>query len=265
MPRSSTRRGLSTFEIIALVAVTVAVTFVAATTLRDRQMARHYYFAAPALEEFEPFIAKYAGQPRHARNIEDWIIRDHFQDKREGIFLDVGSNHYRDESNTYYLETGLGWSGIAVDAIEEFRADYEAHRPRTRFVAMFASDAADSSVQFFVADNHLVSSSNPEFVQKHKAQSTARTVPTTTLNVLLDQAGVTKLDLLSMDIELAEPKALAGFDIDRFRPELVCIEGHSAVRQQILDYFTRHGYVLLGKYLRMDPANLYFAPLTAAR
>jgi hypothetical protein len=35
------------------------------------------------------------------------------------------------------------------------------------------------------------------------------------------------------------------------------------VRQQILDYFTRHGYVLIGKYLWVDRENLYFTPLPA--
>ena len=64
-----------------------------------------------------------------------------------------------------------------------------------------------------------------------------------------------------MDIELAEPKALAGFDVDRYRPALVCVEAHPDVRQEILDYFTRHGYTVVGKYLRMDPKNLYFSPL----
>lgn len=64
-----------------------------------------------------------------------------------------------------------------------------------------------------------------------------------------------------MDIELHEPQALNGFSIDRFRPRLVAIESHAAVRQQILDYFAKHGYVVIGKYLRADTENLWFAPL----
>jgi hypothetical protein len=80
----------------------------------------------------------------------------------------------------------------------------------------------------------------------------------------LTQEGITKIDFLSMDIELAEPKALAGFEISRFRPELVCIEAHEEVRQALLDYFARNGYVAVGKYLRADTQNLYFTPLVAA-
>ena len=63
-----------------------------------------------------------------------------------------------------------------------------------------------------------------------------------------------------MDIELWEPKALAGFSIQRFRPALACVEAHPEVRQQIIDYFVAHGYTLVGKYLRADTHNLYFMP-----
>ena len=85
-------------------------------------------------------------------------------------------------------------------------------------------------------------------------------MPTITLNDLLDSEKVQHVDYMSIDIELWEPKALAGFDIERFQPKLVCIEAHQQVRQQILDYFRRHHYMIVGKYLRADVTNLYFAP-----
>lgn len=212
--------------------------------------------------ELAPIQAKY-GAHRNSRNMEEWLIRDYFNDRRNGVFLDVGANHYQNESNTYFLETQLGWSGVAVDALQEFAAGYRAHRPRTRFFALFVSDGSHSNAQIFVpAHNTLVASIDPVFTEREGgAAGTAREVPTTTLNALLDHSGTRKLDFLSMDIELSEPKALAGFDVDRFKPALVCIEAHPEVRQQILDYFTRHRYVLVGRYLRADSKNLYFQPL----
>ena len=65
---------------------------------------------------------------------------------------------------------------------------------------------------------------------------------------------------MSMDIELAEPQALAGFSIRRFNPELVAVEAHLPVRQQILEYFARYNYVLVGRYWRADAHNFWFAP-----
>ena len=49
---------------------------------------------------------------------------------------------------------------------------------------------------------------------------------TITLDDLLSLEKVDRIDFLSMDIELAEPKALAGFDLRRCSPALVCIEAH---------------------------------------
>ena len=245
------KRRLSTIEVIALCVVVVVVTVASMAFLLPQPR-------DPLLVELEQ---RY-GPEKTSRGEEEWIIRDYFNDRRDGVFLDVGASHYKEDSNTYFLETSLGWSGIAIDAIEEFAADYKTHRPRTRFVAMFASDVADRTVEFFVADKHPVSSSDPEFIKRYGSASKSRQVPTTTLNVVLEQAAIQKLDLLSMDIELAEPKALAGFDIQRYRPELVCIEAHPEVRQQILEYFARNGYMIVGKYLRSDTTNLYFQPLS---
>ena len=200
---------------------------------------------------------------RVTRGPEEWIIRDFFQDRRDGVFLDVGANHYRDENNTYYLETALNWSGIAVEAQSQFGPDWAQNRPRSRFVAMFAADIDGTTIPFFVPTNqmsNLVASSAESHPASMGLTVSKTEVPTATLNMLLTQAGIANIDFLSMDIELAEPKALAGFDIERFAPSFVCIEAHDTVRQEILDYFQSHGYVVVSRYLRADVMNLYFQP-----
>jgi FkbM family methyltransferase len=217
---------------------------------------------ANALPRGARYLAAAYGPDRYSQFAEEWIIRDFFQDKRGGVFVDAGANHYRDSSTTYYLEKNLGWSGVAIEPLSQFEADYKAHRPRTRFLAFFLSDVSDEVAKLYVLDQHtVVSSSNKAFTERTGPNARELTVPTITLNDLLPRNGIEKIDLLSMDIELSEPKALAGFDIARFRPELVCIEAHSEVRQQILDYFARHDYVIVGKYLPADEHNLYFMPL----
>src|SRR5688500_4781197 len=79
--------------------------------------------------ETAAFREKY-GSSRNSEHGEEWLIRDFFQDKRNGVFLDVGANHYQSFNNTYYLETMLGWEGIAVEPLREFEAGYVAHRPK---------------------------------------------------------------------------------------------------------------------------------------
>jgi FkbM family methyltransferase len=224
---------------------------------------------APAADENPlPRAARYLerayGPARYSQFAEEWIIRDFFQDRRGGFFVDVGANHYRDSSTTFYLEEKLGWSGIAIEPLEQFEADYKAHRPATRFRPFFVSDVSDERAKMYVLDAHtVVSSSEKAFTERTGKNPREIDVPTITLDDLLGREKVEKVDFLSMDIELSEPKALAGFDIGRFRPDLVCVEAHDEVRQQILDYFARHGYVIVGKYLPADEHNLYFKPLEA--
>jgi FkbM family methyltransferase len=218
--------------------------------------------------EIEYFRAKY-GPHHYSEREEEWMIRDFFQDKRGGVFVDVGANHYQRNSKTYYLEANLGWSGLAIEPQEEFADGYAQNRPNTRFLPFFVSDESNRLAELYIAKRStLVASADRDFVRQFKPKDepdVVRQVPTITLNDLLKSEGIERIDFLSMDIELHEPQALKGFDIGRFRPALVCIEGLLPVRQKLLDYFTRNGYVLLGKYMWVDRENLYFAPLAEPR
>lgn len=214
-----------------------------------------------SLVEMHAFGQRY-GPGHFSEREEEWFIRDFFQDRRGGVFVDVGANHYKQNSKTYYLDSELGWSGLAIEPQREFAGDYVIHRPRTRFLPFFVSDASNEKANLYLTKrSSLVASADKNFVSQFGEPDEVREVPTITLNDLLKAEDVQRIDFLSMDIELHEPQALKGFDIQRFKPSLVCIEGLLPVRQQILDYFARNGYVLVGKYMWVDLENLYFAPL----
>ena len=219
-------------------------------------------FLSRGLGEVQPLAERY-GPERHSEHAEEWIVRDFFKDRRAGVFVDVGANHYQRSSNTYYLETALGWSGLAIEPQTKFAADYAAHRPLTTFVPLFVSDVSDRQAALYVPSNDRIASFDKRFAEV-ESNSSAKpiTTKTTTLDDILARNGIEHVDFLSIDIELHEPQALKGFSIDRFRPALVVIEAHFPIRDQILEYFARHEYVVLGKYLRADPENLWFAPLT---
>jgi hypothetical protein len=199
---------------------------------------------------------------RHSQGPEEWIVREFFDDMKSGVFLDVGAYRAIEWSNTAALERKLNWSGVAIDAIEEFGTEYIGERPRTRFVTAFVTDTdSGTSTIFFDPKKAYVSSLDPAFTRLFTGEARPRHVRNRTLDSILLDAAVTKTDYLSMDIELGEPAALRGFAIDRFRPRLACVEAHAKTRQQIIDYFVRHRYTIVGRYLRIDPANLYFTPL----
>lgn len=211
------------------------------------------------------------GKSLYSLGNEERIIRHFFDDRRGGVFLDVGAADYRLWSTTYYLEEHLGWSGIAVDALGEFALGYIQHRPRTRFFNFLVTDQSWAIERFYrVPDPHLgLSSKNTSWLKffgrsKPETKGTIKKkqvvyIMTITLTDLLEKNGVSKLDFLSMNIEGGELDALAGFDIERFRPEFVCVECLWK-KAKLLDYFSAYGYEPVEEYREYDRKNCYFKP-----
>lgn len=247
------------FNVIEVALFAVALVVLSYTAGRSLTEQRLQPFLSSEAAELHELADRY-GPARNSRYGEEWIIRDFFADKRGGVFVDVGANDYRRDSNTYYLETELGWSGLAIEPQGKFAADYASHRPRTTFLNLFVGDRPDGEATLYVPANDLVASADRAFAEAEGGAGKAVSVKTSRLDDILDGHRLSAVDFLSIDVELHEPQVLAGFSIDRFRPALVCIEAHPEVRQQILDYFQQHRYRLVGKYLRIDTENLWFSP-----
>ncbi len=201
------------------------------------------------------------GKALYSQSLDELIIRDFFQDRRNGVFLDVGAATPIRNSNTAYLERHLGWSGIALDALPEYAESWKKRRPKSTYLNYLVTDHADSVEAFYRSELPGISAvekplvgpaGNPRSFEEIQ-------VSTNTLTRILDEHEISKIDFMSIDIEGHEPAALRGFDVDRFQPELVCIEAKPVNREFIRSYFAEHGYEQLEKYLEYDMSNYYFA------
>jgi len=202
------------------------------------------------------------GKKLYSQYDEELIIRHFFRDRRGGTFVDVGAAHYRDGSTTYYLERHLGWRGVAIDAMAEYGPDYEVYRPRTHFLSYLVTDHSGTMDTFFVLKTkYLMSTTSKDWAERFGRDDYETVLrPSVTLNDLLQREGLTKIDFLSMDIETGEPAALDGFDIERYRPDLVCIEVTDGVRDRVAAYFAAHTYERITRYDGYDGVNWYFEP-----
>ena len=193
------------------------------------------------------------------------VIRHFFRDRRNGFFVDIGCFEPKKFSTTYYLEEHLGWSGIAVDALKELAPLWQEQRPRSKFFSYVVTDRSGETVTFWEFGG--ISSTERENIetweklkgQDFKEKPVPR--PTITMNDLLEREGVEKIDFLSMDINGTEPTALAVFDIQRYRPELVHIEVHKRNREKLMKYFVDNGYERIDEYLPYELVNWYFKPV----
>ncbi len=160
---------------------------------------------------------------------------------RDGVFVEAGANDGMSESNTYYFERNLGWSGLLVEPVPQLAAEARRNRP-TAIVEQCAlvakgdpretvdinsaglfsfipgargSQAADDAHLSFAAQ-YLPDGESPRMVS----------VPTATLGDLLRRHGFERVDLLSLDVEGFEPQALAGLDFDNLAPTWILVEAN---------------------------------------
>jgi FkbM family methyltransferase len=210
--------------------------------------------AAPSEDEL---LAR-LGPALYSQGYEELIVRDFFDDAWRGVFVDVGAGHYREDSNTYFLEHHRGWHGIAVEANVEYAADYERFRPHTAFINAFASDRVGGVADFAIAQNPVFSSGARELPPDAVVRRVK--VPTTTLDRILADHHVERFDFLSIDVEGAELAVLQGLDLHRHHPSLICIEIDPAARDRIFEHLHAAGYRELDVYHALNEWNAYFTP-----
>jgi len=219
---------------------------------------------SPAEYSIEEFVDSHA--KLYSQFDEELMIRHFFDDEREGVYVDVGCAFPEHGSTTYFMEMRLGWTGIGIDAVEAYSEHWKTARPRSKFIHTAVSDTSGETVTFYQAKHPGLSSFDKDWGDQFGMEDPVPVeIETITLNDLLEREKVEKIDLLSMDIEGAEPLALAGFDIERFAPRLVCIEvnDNSESAPFINKYFKDHGYEQIEAYIPHDIANRYYRPKDA--
>ncbi|MBX2877817.1 MAG: FkbM family methyltransferase [Saprospiraceae bacterium] len=199
------------------------------------------------------------GRSYYSRKAEELIIRSFFRDRKKGFFLDVGCAWPIAYSNTFFLEKHLGWSGIALDANPANKIAWKKYRPKSSLCTFIVTDHSGAIGKFYKAGG-VGSTQKERLVMNKTVRGKEIELPTITLSQLLSDKGIEKIDFLTMDIEESELKALAGFDIERFRPDLVCIERTKRNKEKVLAYFEAHHYIMLEEYKPLDISNWYFVP-----
>jgi FkbM family methyltransferase len=177
------------------------------------------------------------------------------------FYVDVGCNQPDLHSNTFAFYR-RGWRGICVDANEKLIARHRALRIHDRQVLAAVSDVESEIVFTIFDDCDLISTMNPEVVERQKARTDAREVRmrTRTLSSILDELQAPQdFGLLSIDVEGQDFSVLRSLDWQRYRPQLVIVElwglSLDAVNEsELCQWLCARGYKLVG-YLVF---NAYF-------
>jgi len=167
-----------------------------------------------------------------------------------GFFVEAGANDGLKQSNTYYFERMRGWTGLLIEA-EPTLAEICRKNRRVPVIhaALVAENVAGAMVQLHYADlmstidgaigdadataRHIQSGLIAQGLQNTRTVS----IPARSLSALFDEARIScSIDLLSLDVEGAEPAALRGIDFTRHAPRMICVEARdSAAISDVLE------------------------------
>lgn len=182
---------------------------------------------------------------------EDQILARFFSDAPAGFFVEVGAYDGIAMSNTLALER-RGWRGILVEADPELAGRCRDNRPESVVVNCAATaPGGPSEVTFSVAvgceglsaltmdDDRLAR------VRHYTGSADIRrvVVPARCLDEILSEHGVTRIDVMTIDVEGHEWDVLRGTDLDRWKPTLLIVERNSTfLPPRMLRRLHRHGY-----------------------
>lgn len=199
---------------------------------------------------------------------DQYYIENVIKGRRNGRFLDIGANDGVTMSNTYVLETELGWTGVCVEANPDLIPKLIENRPNSEvFEAVLWNYR--TKVKFAVPSNQDTMLSRVDgiginagyFTEEFTPEPTVRTVRTNKLSNLL--RGPQHFDYCSLDVEGAELHVLRGVDWTRTTFGYLAIEhgNREGYLNEIITFLAPLGY----RVHRMNQFDVDFVPYRQRR
>lgn len=162
----------------------------------------------------------------YAQRLEDYHLELVFADVSSGFYVDVGGGHPVADNVSFYFYL-KGWRGLVVEPQAVLAALYARLRPRD-IVVDHPVGAADGDIAFHQVERlHGFSSiieANAQGARAYGADYSSTRMKLARLSTLLDLHRPGQIDFLKIDVEGAEADVLAGLDLARHRPKLMCVE-----------------------------------------
>ncbi len=155
---------------------------------------------------------------------EKELVWKFFGQSRTGLFVEVGANDPVAGSQTWHLEQN-GWRGVLVEPQSAHFAKLREQRKNSQvFQVACSSPDMEGEMDLLLADQDGSSTLRRQRDTHGTHFVGTERVEVTTLDKVLQSAGVAKIDFLSLDVEGHEIEVMRGLDFARYQPALILIE-----------------------------------------
>jgi FkbM family methyltransferase len=211
-----------------------------------------HIFVREGFKELVRFLRFRALRQTYSQAGEDRAIMEHLKVRGQlpphGVYVDVGAHEPVHFNNTYLFYLN-GWRGVNIEPNSSLCNKFNTIRPEDRNIncGVWSSQGERLFYEMYPSNQSTFVESMSEAAKNDGAYLVKKVqLPIRTLNDILSQAGMEEIDFLTIDVQGAETEVLAGFDINKYRPILVCIEA-TVDEKKIVDYLEQHGYACVWK------------------
>lgn len=160
----------------------------------------------------------------HPEIEEKELVWKFFGQRRSGIFVEVGANDPVAGSQTWLLEQN-GWSGVLVEPQSAHSEKLRQRRTKSQvFQVACSGPEMEGEMDLLLADDGGSSTLRRQQDTHGTHFVGTERVKVTTLDKVLQLAGIAKIDFLSLDVEGHEIEVMRGLDFQKYQPALILIE-----------------------------------------
>jgi FkbM family methyltransferase len=208
-------------------------------------------------------------QLSYSRSGEDLLLDDIFNHKSSGFYVDIGSFHPINYSNTFkfYLK---GWTGINIDPNKEVMDLFKKTRSNDLNLNLAVSETAGTHDYFMNTMDPSMNTISDTFAsessQKYGFEIAEKRVVTVKRleDIIRDSnCDLSKIDFFNIDVEGHDFEVLKSNDWNDIRPKVVLIEMNCGIEEvrssDIYKFLLNKNYSLLSyTYLNYQVGNGFF-------
>lgn len=195
---------------------------------------------------------------------EDYLIWKYFEEKKEGLIIEIGAFDGIYFSTSKALED-LGWKSICIEPNPEMYNKLVSNRPHSicSNYVLIDNESQKESI-FHIEPLGLYSGIHPNknlekiYADKeYELKLNQIRLPASTLNKVLKNNNIieNQIDCITIDVEGNELSILKGFDLEYYQPKLLIIEANTEKDENsIITYLVNFNYHLTQK----NKVNLIF-------
>ncbi len=186
---------------------------------------------------------------------EDLITARYFGNKKNGFYIDVGANHPKKFSNTYYFYK-RGWKGINIDPLPGSKTIFDKLRKNDININLGISDKEGKMIYFMFEEPQLNTFS--EKIKKNRLKTGKKLIDKKyikikTLSTILNNLKIKmQIDFLTIDTEGFDLNVLKSNNWVKYSPKLIIVEDidfklEKYKSSNIFNFLSKKGYVLFAK------------------